>query len=556
MQESVPSPSDVQATFAATLFDEWVRSGLRDVIVCPGSRSTPLALACAQRRELTVHVRIDERSAAFFAIGRALVTSLPVAIVVTSGTAAAELHAAVCEADQSNVPLLILTADRPPELHGVGAPQTIDQRHLYGPTVRCYEEPGVARAEASSTWRALANRLWRSANGAQGTKGPVHLNAAFVEPLLGTALRLPEGRTDGAPWRRDDETTPTSASLTVRGARVLCVVGAGVSASVIDVCRDLEWVVLGDATAQGSLAFFDPLLRDDEFAHAHRPDLVLRMGGLPASKVLATRLGEWDAPVVGLDGAGPLADPDRLVSRVVAGLPRSDDDDLRGDPDYVAAWRAASRSVDEYLRRTDSGDVVLDEPSVARCVVELSALNDVPLVIGSSMPVRDVEWWASERRSRTFSNRGVNGIDGVVSTVLGVCAGAKGIGLVGDLTMLHDVSGLVDGLGPSGGSCALVVSDNAGGGIFSFLPQAAGVSGDSFEQLFATPRRHDLEAVAKAFGHTATSVLTRGELHVAIEKALGEPGVSVIIARVPSRERNVEIHDALVAGLADWRHAS
>ena len=138
MQESVPSPSDVQATFAATLFDEWIRSGLRDVVVCPGSRSTPLALACAQRDELTLHVRLDERSAAFFGIGRALATSLPVAIVVTSGTAAAELHAAICEADQANVPLLVLTADRPPELHGVGAPQTIDQRHLFGKTVRRY----------------------------------------------------------------------------------------------------------------------------------------------------------------------------------------------------------------------------------------------------------------------------------------------------------------------------------------------------------------------------------------------------------------------------------
>lgn len=556
MQESVPSPSNAQATFAATLFDEWIRAGLRDVIVCPGSRSTPLAVACAQRHELNLHVRVDERSAAFFALGRALVTSLPVAIIVTSGTAAAELHAAVCEADQANVPLLVLTADRPPELHGVGAPQTIDQRHLYGPTVRRYEEPGVARLEAASTWRALANRLWRSANGATGTKGPVHLNAAFVEPLLAEASTVPAGRAQGAPWRRDDENEVATASFAVRGARVLCVVGAGVNASMISTCRDLGWVVLGDATAQGSLAYFDPLLRDDEFAAAHRPDLVVRMGGLPASKVLAARLSEWAVPVVGLDGAGPIADPDGLVSRVVAGVPHRDDDELRGDATYVDVWRAASRSVEEYLRANESDDVVLDEPTVARCVVELSALHEVPLVIGSSMPVRDVEWWAPARTSRTFSNRGVNGIDGVVSTVLGVCAGAKGVGLVGDLTMLHDVSGLVDGLGSSGGSCALVVSDNRGGGIFSFLPQATGVPHDSFERLFATPRPHDLEAVAKAFGHSATSVLTRGELHVAIEKALGEPGLSVIVAHVPSRERNVEIHDALVSGLAEWRRAS
>jgi 2-succinyl-5-enolpyruvyl-6-hydroxy-3-cyclohexene-1-carboxylate synthase len=553
LQESVPSPSDVQATFAATLFDEWIRSGLRDVVVCPGSRSTPLALACAQRDELTLHVRLDERSAAFFGIGRALATSLPVAIVVTSGTAAAELHAAICEADQANVPLLVLTADRPPELHGVGAPQTIDQRHLFGKTVRRYEEPGVARAEASSTWRALANRLWRSASGVTGPKGPVHLNAAFVEPLIGVAMNLPAGRANGAPWRVSDFSRRAAASFEVARARVLCVVGAGVSSSVIGTCRDLGWVVLGDATAQDSVPYFDPLLRDDAFAHQHRPDLVVRMGGLPASKVLAQRLAEWGAPVVAMDGGGEVADPDRLVTHVVAGLPRNDDRALQGDDDYAAAWRVASESVGEYLESLDYDDAPLDEPGVARVVVELSGDNAVPLVIGSSMPVRDVEWWASSRRSPTYSNRGVNGIDGVVSTTMGVCCEQKGIGLLGDLTLLHDVSGLVDGLGTRGGSCALVVSDNRGGGIFSFLPQAREVSTARFEELFATPRQHDLEVVARAFGHDATSVATRGELRVAIEKALDEPGVSVIIARVPSRQRNVEIHDALVAGLVQWR---
>ncbi len=556
MQESVPSPSDVQATFAATLVDEWIRSGLRDVVLCPGSRSTPLALACVERGELTLHVRIDERSAAFFAIGRALVTSTPVAIVVTSGTAAAELHAAVCEADQANVPLLVVTADRPPELHGVGAPQTIDQRHLFGTTVRRYEEPGVARAEAAGTWRDLANRLWRAANGVRGPRGPVHLNAAFVEPLVGTAYDVPAGRASGAPWRTPGGATTPWATIEARGARVLCVVGAGVRASVVATCRALGWVVLGDATAQGSLPYFDPLLRDDSFARAQRPDLVVRMGGLPASKVLATRLVEWDTPVIGLDGAGSVSDPDRLVTRSVPGLPRADDPASRGDEEYVNSWRVASAQVDEYLRTLESDDGPLDEPAVARTVVDVSGDGNVPLVIGSSMPVRDVEWWASARRTATFSNRGVNGIDGVVSTALGVGADAKSIGLIGDLTMLHDVSGLVDGVGSSHGTCALVVCDNRGGGIFSFLAQARAVPAERFEQLFATPRDHDLEAVARAFGHYATSVASRGELRVAVEKALGEPGVSVIVARVPSRARNVEIHDALVAGLSRWRSDS
>ena len=546
----------MQATFAATLFDEWIRSGLREVVVGPGSRSTPLALAAAERGELTLHVRIDERSAAFFALGRALATTRPVAIVVTSGTAAAELHAAVCEADQANVPLLVLTADRPPELHGVGAPQTIDQRELYGPAVRLYEEPGVARADAAWSWRALASRVWFAASGATGSPGPVHLNAAFVEPLLGATLDLPPGRVNGAAWRTNDETASPAATLDVNGARVICVVGAGVNEGIIATCRDLDWVVFGDATARGTLAYFDPLLRDDDFAAAQRPDLVVRMGGIPASKVLAERLREWDTPVVALLGSGAVADPDGLVSRWLEGVPLRDVASMRADSSYATTWFAASNSVGEYLRSLESDHDELNEPMVARSVVELSGENNASLIVGSSMPVRDVEWWAGARRSPTYANRGANGIDGVVSTVLGVCAGAKGIGLLGDLTMLHDVSGFVDGLGAAQGTCVLVVNDNGGGGIFSFLPQAQALGPARFEQLFGTPRHHDLEGVARAFGHRACSVRTRSELRSAVQQALTEPGVSVVVAKVPSRERNVEIHDDLVLSLKNRRSPS
>jgi 2-succinyl-5-enolpyruvyl-6-hydroxy-3-cyclohexene-1-carboxylate synthase len=546
----------VQATFAATLFDEWIRSGLREVVVGPGSRSTPLALAAAERGELTLHVRIDERSAAFFALGRALATTRPVAIVVTSGTAAAELHAAVCEADQANVPLLVLTADRPPELHGVGAPQTIDQRELYGPAVRLYEEPGVARADAAWSWRALASQVWFAASGATGSPGPVHLNAAFVEPLLGATLDLPPGRVNGAAWRTNGETASPAATLDVNGARVICVVGAGVNEGIIATCRDLDWVVFGDATARGTLAYFDPLLRDDDFAAAQRPDLVVRMGGIPASKVLAERLREWDTPVVALLGSGAVADPDGLVSRWLEGVPLRDVASMRADSSYATTWFAASNSVGEYLRSLESDHDELNEPMVARSVVELSGENNASLIVGSSMPVRDVEWWAGARRSPTYANRGANGIDGVVSTVLGVCAGAKGIGLLGDLTMLHDVSGFVDGLGAAQGTCVLVVNDNGGGGIFSFLPQAQALGPERFEQLFGTPRHHDLEGVARAFGHRACSVRTRSELRSAVQQALTEPGVSVVVAKVPSRERNVEIHDDLVLSLKNRRSPS
>jgi len=553
LQQSVPSPADVQSTFAATLFDEWSRSGLRDVVVCPGSRSTPFAVACAARSELRLHVRIDERSAGFFAIGRSLATKRPVGVIVTSGSAAAELHAAVAEADLAGVALLVLTADRPPELHGVGASQTIEQRDLFGPMVRRFEEPGVARIEASSSWRALASRLWSSAVGEPGRAGPVHLNAAFTEPLLGDVLDVPTGRADGSSWHHFHCSTVAAPMIEVNGQRVLAVVGQGVDAAVIDQCRALDWAVLGDATAQGTIAYFDPLLRDEIFAKDAKPDVVVRLGGLPASKVLAKQLLEWNVRTVALLGAGPVADPDGLVSEVFTGLPSSDVAVLRGDERYVGMWSRASQSVGESLRSQEADDDALDEPIVARTVVEVCGEQQVPLVLGSSMPFRDVEWWAETRRSATYANRGTNGIDGVVSTVFGVSASQKGVGLVGDLTMLHDVSGLVDGLGDAGGSCVLVVSDNRGGGIFSFLPQASSLEPDRFEQLFGTPRPHDLVAIAAAFGHVGVRVTTRYELRRAITLGLANTGVSVVVATVLDRDDNVRRHESMNLSIRERR---
>jgi 2-succinyl-5-enolpyruvyl-6-hydroxy-3-cyclohexene-1-carboxylate synthase len=533
-----------QATFAATLFDEWIEAGLRDVVMSPGSRSTPLVLAAAQRDELTLHVRLDERSAGFFALGRALATKVPVVIVVTSGTAATELHACVAEADLAFVPLIVVTADRPPELHGVGAPQTIEQGLLYGAMVRLFEDPGVADVDRAPTWRHLANRLWRGAQGDESPPGPVHLNAAFVEPLVAERTNLPGPQTETprtvSPGRK---ALPTNAApLDLVGQSVLCVVGRGVTNEVIDTCRELNWIVLGDATAQGSLPYFDALLRSSDFARRARPDVVVRLGGIPASKVLAEQLRDWNVRTIGFDGGGFIADPDLLVSETYAGLPRRGDATLVADGDYVLTWRRASDKVAAWLENVERDESAFNEPFVARTVVEASNASGVALVVGSSMPVRDVEWWAPPRRSATFANRGVNGIDGVVSTVLGVAVGSKAIGLVGDLTMLHDVSGLVEGLGNAGGSCVLVVVDNRGGGIFSFLPQATVLERERFELLFGTPRVHDLEVVANAFGHSATSVTTVDELRTAVEKGLASEGLSVVVAKVPSREENVTLH--------------
>ena len=535
----------VQATFVATLVDEWARLGLVDAVVCPGSRSSPLALAFARHCEVCVHVRIDERSAAFFALGRALLTRRPVAIVVTSGTAAAELLAAVAEADLARVPLLVLTADRPPELHGVGAPQTIDQRHLYGAKVRGYEEPGVARLEAAASWRPLAQRTYSGARGDGGIAGPVHLNVAFVEPLLADALALPQSRGGSRP----PDVPARANALDVEGKRVLCVAGAGTTPEMIADARALNWALVGDATARGSIAYGDPLVRHEEIWSVLCPEVIIRVGGVPASKFLAQRLVASDVEVVGLEGAGPVADPDGVISRRMAGLPDPANRAHRGDASYLACWDEASAWLGQHL--VDAFGDVLDEVVVARVVVETANVRNTPLVVGSSMPVRDVEWWAPPRECVVVSNRGANGIDGVVSTFLGVAQGSSAIGLVGDVTMLHDVSALVDGAGDNT-RAVLVVSDNGGGGIFSFLAQAHQVGEEQFETLFGTPRHHDLVAVAKSFGHHGLRVSSVAQLRQALDEGLQRVGLTVVVACVPSRPSNVARHHELNTLVGQW----
>jgi len=520
------------------LFDEWIASGLRDVVICPGSRSTPLALAASARKELTLHVRIDERSAGFFAIGRALVTKQPVAIIVTSGTAAAELHACVAEADQAFVPLLVLTADRPPELHGVGAPQTINQHKLFGDMVREFIEPGVASEEVVSSWRAIAHSAITSSRGVNA--GPVHMNLAFVEPLVATPLAiLPREASEAV------ESQPVS-SESISQQKVLCVVGAG-GAQFVPLLQEQGWVVISDVTTQGTLSYFDPLLRSQQFVEKAKPDVVLRVGGIPSSKVLGEVLRNWKVPVWSV-GERFVADPDRLVSKHLDACPVAE---KSSDAAYLALWKEASTRVGNWLRISETPSALLSEPLVARRVVHHANENNVALVVGSSMPVRDVEWWSEPRRAPTFSNRGVNGIDGVVSTVLGVASGDKAIGYIGDVTMLHDVSGLVDGTGDETSSCVLVISDNRGGGIFNFLTQAQTLDNDQFEKLFGTPRSHDLAKIAQAFGHHGSDAHSLGELDEAISSGLERKGLSVVVAHVPARTINVLAHEQWNKEVAD-----
>ncbi|MGE3620273.1 MAG: 2-succinyl-5-enolpyruvyl-6-hydroxy-3-cyclohexene-1-carboxylic-acid synthase [Acidimicrobiia bacterium] len=549
---------DVQATFCATLVDEWVRCGLAVAVVSPGSRSTPLALALAADGRLRVEVHIDERSAGFLALGVGRATGRPAVVVTTSGTAAAELHPAVAEADLDGVPLLLCTADRPAELRDVGAAQTIDQSRLFGPAVRWFAEPGVPDAVVAGRWRSLAARLVAEATGRR--PGPVHANLAFREPLLGAAGPLPAAREVG-PWatRSGGDAVPPLEDLVpggLDGRRGVVVVGAGAGEpdAVLSLAGGLGWPVLPDARAAarvpGDLVVVhaDAILRSPDAAAALRPEVVLRLGGLPASRVVAEWLAASGAHEVVVGGAGCWPDPAGTAATLVDARPSdavaawSGRGPIRAVAGWTSTWvtaeRAAAAAIDEVLAAAPGPS----EPSVARDL--LGALPaGAQLVVSSSMPIRDLEWYAPPRRGVVVhANRGANGIDGVVSTAVGVAlgSGSPTALLVGDLAFLHDSNGL---LGAAGRAVDLVVVvvDNDGGGIFSLLPQAGALPDGRFEQLFGTPHGLDVVAVARALGVEARPA---NDVGAEVVEALERGGVHVLALRT-DRLANADLHRSL-----------
>ena len=559
-------PEDVQATFAATLVDEWVRAGVVHAVVAPGSRSTPLALALAGHAGLSVHVHQDERSAGFLALGLALGTGVPVLVLTTSGTAAAELHAAVVEADLARVPLIICTADRPPELQDVGAPQAIDQMHLFGRSVRWFHAPGVAEGSASGRWRALAARAVAAATGS--APGPVHLNLAFREPLVGRARPLPPP-SSGPAWN------PSAGPLLLAGPaltlidelvgrRGVLVAGAGSGAGrhIDEVARALGWPVLAAPQApvwgiSGAVVPCpDALLRSGWLAQALRPEVVVRLGmplaskevgrwiaGSGAQEIVIAGPHRWVDPAGTADLVLPL-EPGDVVARWVAAT--VDAQPVAGGS-WLAAWREAGTTARTAVDDAIDAEPGPTEPGIARDL--LAALpSGSELVVSSSMPVRDVEWFARPRGGvRIHANRGANGIDGVVSTAVGIAAGTgrPTVLLTGDLAFLHDSNGLL-GAAASGARLTVVVVDNDGGGIFSFLPQAGALDRHAFEVLFGTPHGLDLVALAQAYGVAAGAV---DRVDEAVPRALDAGGVRVLVVRT-DRAANVGVHNRVQAAVA------
>ncbi len=518
----------INSTYAPlqVLVDELRRCGLRHAVTSPGSRNAPLALTLAAADGIEAVSVIDERSAGFVALGMAKATGRPVAVTCTSGTAAANLHPAVVEAWESRVPLIVLTADRPPELREVGAGQAIDQIKLYGSAVKWFVEVGThepGRATAIHH-RALACRAFWTAAG--GRQGPVHLNFPLREPLAPVDEQLDAadwaGRDGGRPWTelREHASAPHADDVhalaarmaeTPRGA-IVCGAGVtGVAELAARLAAETGWPLLAEPTSgvrcgphdrSHVVAHYDVLLRAESFAEAQLPELVLRFGDTPTSKPLREWLSR--APQVVLDPDGVWHEPSRRAELILASAVGPTLDSLAAavemrsaepDPGWLESWRAADAVVTPAL--AESPD--LFEP---RLIAGLEPeLPDGALVwVSSSMPIRDLEAYfpQSAKRIHFLANRGANGIDGVVSSALGaaLATGRPTWLVIGEVALQHDAGGLLAARRAGAENLEILCLDNGGGSIFDFLPVAAHADPAVYEEHIATPTGTAADALA------------------------------------------------------------
>ena len=535
---------------------------MQHACTAPGSRCTPIVLSLARESRIRCFSHIDERCAGFFALGMAKATSTPVAVTCTSGTAAANLVPAVIEARHARVPLIVLTADRPPELRDVGAGQTIDQLKLYGDTVKWFFELDLpdAAPERLRFTRTLACRAYLTA--AEGPAGPVHINIPLREPLVADQP-LPEdltGRVDGHPYvLREPPTEPPPAQGPGPhpSGRLLIVAGTGAPepAELAGFAAGSGIPLLADPPSgarrgAAAVAHYDLLLRDPRFVEDHRPDFIFRVGDLPTSKPLRAWLGSlFDVPQIASDPYGTWQDPDSVVGLRLRGrLPQPSGLDVEAG--WLDSWReadaAASRAIDAAL-----GDR-LSEPLVARALGEWLA-PEASLFVASSMPIRDVESLLGVRDGpRVLSNRGANGIDGTVSSAFGVAAADDGpvVLLIGDVALAHDIGGLL-AAHRLGLALTIVLLNNDGGGIFHFLPVVG--EQDAFEEHVATPHGLDFAQAAELYGCRYERPDGLAGLRAAVESSLAADG-TVIIEVGTDREQNLALHrrvaEVVAAGLA------
>jgi 2-succinyl-5-enolpyruvyl-6-hydroxy-3-cyclohexene-1-carboxylate synthase len=620
------APNQVNPTYAYTgaFVDELQRAGVRNVVICPGSRSTPLAIAFAEQPAIRTWMHVDERSAAYFGLGMAKQLRQPVALLCTSGTAAANFLPAVVEAKLTHVPLLVLTADRPHELRDNGAPQSIDQNRLYGTYVKWFVEVALPEA-TNAALRYIRSIAVRGAALTQAIPaGPVHLNLPFREPLTPEPipdLLLPQvaqrdlvawqGRPNNAPYVEVHDApvgTPTATTIgrvmdmVQRARRGLIIVGPNddppLTEPLVRLAQRLGYPILadplsqlrwGDADHSMIISSYDAFLRSDSFIESAQPELVLRFGAMPTSKPVLLYLKRYAAcPLVVIDGQNGWEEPTQLASGLIHADPAAlcqelfdileQSNENEGQPPVSQEWITMWQDADKVTRQTlqaaiqDFSAPILashvandasassastygqagskkDELFEGRVFTELANLvpDGTTLYVGNSMPVRDLDtfFWSSGRRIRMLGNRGANGIDGVVSSALGASAGAgqnKPTMLVlGDLSFFHDLNGLLAAR-LHGLNLTIVLINNDGGGIFSFLPQAA--YPEHFEQLFGTPTGLDFSLAVQMYGGEYQKIDSWEQFRKLIRRGLDSGGLHVI--EVPTeRASNVKKHRQL-----------
>ena len=569
-----PGEGDIALSCVTALLDLLVHGGVAHMCMTPGSRSTPIALAAARHPGITLHVHVDERSSAYFGLGIARASGAPVATFCTSGTAAANQFPAVVEAAMSRVPLIVITADRPPEMHGVGANQTIDQQNLFGKYVKWFHDPGVPEAgeRARQQWAVVGDNAITHAVRLP-PPGPVHLNLPFREPLL-------PSRSDGsseAPVAAPahyiaTHPGPDRASGFARevstGHRILVVAGGlrVPPVGLAELCYERGWPLLAEPISGarnraapdgfgGALTAGTLLAADAGFAAEHRPDLVIQFGAAPTSRSMQNLLRTADRLLI-VDPDFVVADPDRRSTLTLERDATEVIESLRANrstlPPISADWYSDWHNADATVRATvDTLIDAWDEPFEGCIARDLAAA--IPeggvLFAGSSMPIRDLDAYMAPRQGlRVLANRGASGIDGLVSTTFGIAAVTQPTyALLGDLSLLHDAAGLLWGARRCRGA-VIVVVDNDGGGIFSMLPQAS-LSHDEFELLFGTPHGLDIESIARNAGAGVRTVDRAQVLVPAIHEAAIAGGVQVIRVRV-DRARAVELRTQVTNAVA------
>lgn len=560
------TPRNASTAMATTLLDELTRCGVREIVLAPGSRSAALAFAAhaaAEQGKVRLHVRVDERTAGFLALGMAKTSHHPVAVVTTSGTAVANLHPAVLEASHAGVPLVLLTADRPAGLRGTNANQTTDQVKIFGDAVRASADlpPGFAGpAEAAQvpSWRSLAARMTATAQGrTAGAPGPVHVNAQFAEPTTPDAdggwTSDCAGRPRGMPWTTPAALLQGQPEPIDPDRRTVVVAGddAGPAARIL--AEQGGWPLLaeptsGSRTGDNVVRTYRMLLTDNDLTG--RIEQVVVCGHPTLSRPVTRLLSRSDIEIIAVPNATGWTDPGHQVTHVVRAARAASQD--------VSPWLQEWRDRDATLSR--QLDALLDRqgeltPHHVAAAVSAALPPEGLLFVGSSNPVRDLDltvahYRVGERRL-VIGNRGLAGIDGSVSTAIGAVLGrahtSRAFALLGDITFLHDSTALVLGPDETRPDLMIVVVNDDGGSIFASLDQGGPSYSSSFERLFGTPHRADLAALCKATGTPHRRVTTLQQLRKALSNPTG--GVEVVEA-VVRRDNRREL-DAAIRNLVE-----